>query len=161
MENALGAVRAAAGGIFPSFLTQLDKPFAFVATVDVGRESAKQLLRPSPPSSSSAPLAPEVSVVELEGPRRHTQTEVSEILAKLWGRPLKIVRPDRSTWESTLASAGLPRPNLVAGVYDGLNQGWICFEGSETVKGSTTLEQVLAPMVDAAKSAPAPSKQAT
>lgn len=58
----------------------------------------------------------------------------------------------RANWESLFRSQGVKNPTPRIQILDGLNEGWIEFEGEEANvrKGSTHLETVLQALVDRA-----------
>lgn len=137
MENAAWDVAPAKQtGVIPSFLQPLDKAVPMVATGDVGRTAAN-LLRESWNGRR---------VVELEGPRHVTPNEIAAAFAAALGRPVRMDAVPRATWQALFKSQGVADPTPRIQMLDGFNEGWIAFEGgeAESVKGTTTLETVIA-----------------
>jgi NAD(P)H dehydrogenase (quinone) len=144
MENMAWDVPAAReSGIIPSFLQPLDKPVPMVATADIGRVAAALLQE----SWSGR------RIVELEGPRRVTPSEVAAAFAKILGRPVRMDSVRRDSWEALFKSQGMNHPIPRIQMLDGFNEGWIEFEGGSTgsLKGETGLETVLRGLVDSAR----------
>ncbi len=141
MENAAWDVAPAKAGVVPSFLQPLDKPVPMIATADIGRLAAS-LLQQSWRGRR---------VVELEGPARVTPNDIAATFAKLLDHPVTMQPVPRDTWEALFSSQGMQNPVPRAQMLDGFNEGWIAFEGGgiEHVKGKTTLETVLAGLIQA------------
>jgi uncharacterized protein YbjT (DUF2867 family) len=136
MENAQWDVAPAREkGVITSFLQPLDKPVPMVATVDLGRVAADQLLSDWQGRR----------VIELEGPKRITPNEVAAAFSQSLGREVRVEIVPRDTWESLFRSQGMKNPALRMQMLDGFNEGWIEFEGGEehSRKGSTPIEAVL------------------
>jgi NAD(P)H dehydrogenase (quinone) len=131
-----------ATGVLPSVLAPLDRAHPMVATQDIGAVVADLLLDP----------ARDGIAVELEGPRRYAPDDVAGAFGKLLGRPVKAQILPPSEWLGAYAEWGLtPRSaEAMSEMLVGFNSGHIVFEGSQakTVHGPTTLEQVLADLVD-------------
>ena len=140
MENFTWDVAPAKNGAIQSFLQPLDKLFPMVATSDIGRLAA-ELLQETWEGQR---------VIELEGPRRVTPTEVAATFATLLGRPVKIEEVPRETWEALFKSQGMKNPEPRIQMLDGFNEGWIEFEGKEASsrKGKVTLETVLRTLIE-------------
>ena len=119
-----------------SFLQSLDKPVPMVATADVGRVAAAQLLLEKGRG---------VRVVELEGPRRVTPIDIADTFARILGHPVVV---QRDTWDALFRSQGMSDPLPRMRMLDG-NDSWIAFEGEEAgiVKGEVELETVLRDLV--------------
>jgi uncharacterized protein YbjT (DUF2867 family) len=135
MENFTWDVAPAKNGAIQSFLQPLNKLFPMVATSDIGRVAA-ELLQETWDGQR---------VVELEGPRRVTPTEVASTFANILGRPVRIEEVPRETWEALFKSQGMKNPEPRVQMLDGFNEGWIEFEGKEagSRKGKVGLETVL------------------
>lgn len=131
------AAVAAAQGILPGMLTDLDRPQRMVATADIGRVAAELLLADEAPA-----------LVELAGPEDYTPRAVAAAFAAALGRPVEPVVPPREAWEGILREAGLGEEaaRLLAAMYDGINAGRVRFSGdvpltrgrvgiAETVRG--------------------------
>ena len=140
MENFAWDVAPAKNGAIQSFLQPLDKLFPMVATSDIGRVAA-ELLQETWEGQR---------VVELEGPRRVTPTEVATTFAKLMGRPVRIEEVPHETWEALFKSQGMKNPEPRIQMLDGFNEGWIEFEGNPagTRKGKVALETVLRTLIE-------------
>jgi uncharacterized protein YbjT (DUF2867 family) len=141
MENFRWDVAAARdSGIIMSFLQPLDKPVPMVATADIGREAAK-LLQESWTGRR---------VVELEGPRRVTPNEVTNIFAEVLGRRVSMDAVPRETWEGLFRSQGMKNPIPRIRMLDGFNEGWIEFENGDagSRKGEVSLKSVLQTLVE-------------
>jgi uncharacterized protein YbjT (DUF2867 family) len=142
MENALWDVPSARDeGVLHSFLQPADKPFPMVATQDVGRVAAAVLLEDWIG----------VRVVELEGPARVSPNDLARAFAKVLDRPVRVETVPRESWEQIFRSQGTQYPLPRIRMLDGFNEGWIRFsdDGRSAVKGTTTLDGVIAELVEA------------
>ena len=140
MENAAWDIAPARDlGVVPSFLQPLDKPVPMVATTDIAHLAAALLQE----------TWTGCRVVELEGPRRITPSQIAETFAKILGRPVRMEAVPRDTWEGLFASQGTKNPTPRAQMLDGFNEGWIEFENGEqgSLKGQTEIETVLRQLV--------------
>jgi uncharacterized protein YbjT (DUF2867 family) len=140
MENALWDVPSARDeSVLRSFLQPADKAFAMVATQDVGRVAAA-LLRETWSGTR---------VVELEGPARMSPSDLAQAFAKAFGHPVELEIVPRESWEQIFRSQGARNPLPRIRMLDGFNEGWIAFldNGRSAVKGTTTLESVIAELV--------------
>jgi uncharacterized protein YbjT (DUF2867 family) len=142
MENFAWDVAPAKNGAIQSFLQPLDKLFPMVATADIGRVAA-ELLQETWEGQR---------VIELEGARRVTPTEVAATFANLLGRPVRIEAVPRGTWETLFKSQGMKNPEPRIQMLDGFNEGWIEFEGKEAGSriGKVGLETVLRTLIERA-----------
>ena len=141
MENfAWDVTPARDKGMISSFLQALDKPFPMVATADIGLVAAR-LLRETWSGRQ---------IVELEGPRRRTPSDVAATFSEILCKPAGVEVVPRETWEELFASQGMKNPTPRIQMLDGFNQGWIEFEGGEAgfEKGSTELATVLRNLVE-------------
>lgn len=140
MENSSWDVAPAQNGLIQSFLQPLDKPVPMVATADIGSTAAELLLETWNGHR----------VVELEGPRRVTPTEIAESFARLLGHPVRVEAVPRESWESLFKSQGMKNPALRIQMLDGFNEGWIDFEGKGAAprKGDVGLEAVLRTLIE-------------
>jgi len=142
MENALWDVPSArAEGMLHSFLQPADKLFPMVATQDVGGLAAA-LLRDNGSGTR---------VVELEGPARISPNDLARAFAAVLKRTVRVETVPRESWEQIFRSQGTRNPLPRIRMLDGFNEGWIEFSehGRLAVKGTTTLERVIAELVGA------------
>ncbi|MCS0495699.1 NmrA family NAD(P)-binding protein [Ancylobacter sp. MQZ15Z-1] len=142
MENALWDVPAAREeGVLRSFLQPADRKFPMVATQDVGRTAAA-LLRETWSGTR---------IVELEGPARVSPDDLARAFADAVGRPVRVELVPRGSWEAMFRSQGARNPLPRIRMLDGFNEGWIEFRdhGASAQKGTTTLETVIAGLVEA------------
>ena len=139
MENAAWDVPAARGGVIPSFLQPLDHPIPMVASADIGRTVAKVLCEEWQ----------RLRVVELEGPRRYSASDIAKAFSSVLGRPVRSETVPRDTWESLFRSQGMKHPEPRIQMLDGFNAGWIDFEGTpqDVLRGTTPLETVIQELV--------------
>jgi len=141
MENAQWDVPAARDeGVLRSFLQPAEKVFPMVATQDVGRAAAA-LLRENWSGTR---------VVELEGPARVSPNDLARAFAAALGRPVSVEIVPRETWETIFRAQGTRNPLPRIRMIDGFNESWIEFhdQGLSSVKGTTTLESVIAGLVN-------------
>ncbi|UVK41262.1 NmrA family NAD(P)-binding protein [Mesorhizobium sp. AR10] len=144
MENALWDVPSARDeGVLRSFLQPAHKPFAMVATQDVGRQAAT-LLREDWSGTR---------VVELEGPVRVSPNDLAGAFAMVLERPVRVETVPRESWEQIFRSQGTRNPLPRIRMLDGFNEGWIEFSDHDrsAVKGTTTLANVIAELVEASR----------
>jgi uncharacterized protein YbjT (DUF2867 family) len=142
MENALWDVPSARDeGVLHSFLQPADKLFPMVATQDVGGLAAA-LLRDNGSGTR---------VVELEGPARISPNDLARAFAAVLKRTVRVETVPRESWEQIFRSQGTRNPLPRIRMLDGFNEGWIEFSehGRLAVKGTTTLERVIAELVGA------------
>uniref|UniRef100_I2PXM6 Putative nucleoside-diphosphate sugar epimerase n=1 Tax=Desulfovibrio sp. U5L TaxID=596152 RepID=I2PXM6_9BACT len=137
MENAawdIGPARES--GEITSFLSPLDRMIPMVATADIGRVAALTLI---------ADLK-ETRVIEIEGPRRYAPNDLARVLGEVLGRPVRAVAAARETWEALFRAQGATNPQPRLEMLDGINSGWIDFEGgwTEHHRGETPLKAVVA-----------------
>ena len=135
MENASWDVEAAKAGVVPSFLQPLDHPIPMVATADIG-STAANLLRESWTG---------LRIVELEGPRRYSASDIAVGFAEIVGHPVRMEPVPRDAWEALFRSQGMKHPLARIRMIDGFNEGWIDFEGNgaEHRVGRISLKTVL------------------
>ena len=141
MENALWDVPSARDeGVLRSFLQPADKLFAMVATQDVGGLAAA-LLRGNGSGTR---------VVELEGPARISPNDLARAFATVLKRTVRVETVPRESWEQIFRSQGTRNPLARIRMLDGFNEGWIEFsdDGRSAVKGPTTLDSVIAELVE-------------
>jgi|SRR5271170_1342195 NAD(P)H dehydrogenase (quinone) len=136
MENAAWDVTSARAGMIQSFLQPLDRAIPMVATADIGVTAAR-LLRERWKGRR---------IVELRGPAPISPNELAAVFGRLLGHPVGAHLVSRVEWESLFRSQGMRNPEPRIQMLDGFNQGWLSFEGGEsieTVTGTTTLESVV------------------
>ncbi len=144
MENALWDVPSARDeGVLRSFLQPADKRFPMVATQDVGRLAAT-LLREDWIGTR---------VVELEGPARISPNDLARAFATGLKRPVRVETVPRDSWEQIFRTQGTRNPLPRIRMLDGFNEGWIEFSdyGRSAVKGPTTLDSVIAELVEVSR----------
>lgn len=134
MENAAYDVTTARdSGVIYSFLQPLDKPVPMIASADVGKLAA-QLLQQTWSGQR---------VVELEGPQWVSPNDIAATLAHVLQRDVRAEVVERDTWEALLREQGAQNPMPRMRMVDGFNEGWICFEHDQVLKGTTSLDSVL------------------
>jgi NAD(P)H dehydrogenase (quinone) len=141
MDNAaFDLATARSAGRIDSFLQPLDKQYPMVAARDVGWVAAELL---SETWSGHR-------VVELEGPARVTPNQIAKAFSTSLGAQITARVVPRQDWESLFRSQGMQNPTPRMQMLDGFNEGWIDFAtaGKHVLRGSTTLEQVIAAIVD-------------
>ena len=144
MENAAWDVAAARDeGVLYSFLQPADKPVPMVAAKDVGSTAAALLLEDWHGTR----------VVELEGPARVSPNDLAMTFAAALGRAVRVEIVPRESWEPLFRAQGARNPLPRIRMLDGFNESWIEFQdrGRSAMKGTTTLETVIAGLVDAPK----------
>lgn len=133
MENSLyDVISARDTGVIHSFLQPLDKAVPMIATADIGSVAA-QLLQQNWAGQR---------VVELEG-QWVSPNDIARTLVQLLGRDVHAEVVERDTWEALLRSQGAQNPLPRMRMVDGFNEGWICFEHDQVLKGTTPLQTVL------------------
>jgi NAD(P)H dehydrogenase (quinone) len=141
MDNAaFDLATARSAGRIDSFLQPLDKQYPMVAARDVGWVAAELL---SETWSGHR-------VVELEGPARVTPNQIAKAFSTSLGAQITARVVPRQDWESLFRSQGMQNPTPRMQMLDGFNEGWIDFAtaGKHVLRGSTTLEQAIAAIVD-------------
>jgi uncharacterized protein YbjT (DUF2867 family) len=136
MENfAWDVAPARETGSLHSFLQPLDKSFPMIATRDVGRTAAELLLESWQGQR----------IVELEGPERITPLQVATTMGHSLEREVRAEAVPEESWEAIFRGQGMKNPIPRMQMLEGLNQGWIDFEGgkAEPRKGKIHLEEVL------------------
>jgi NAD(P)H dehydrogenase (quinone) len=140
MDNAAFDVATARSAArIDSFLQPLDKHYPMVAARDVGWV-ASQLLGETWSGHR---------VVELEGPARVTPNQIAQAFSTSLGTRITARVVPHQDWESLFRSQGMQNPTPRMQMLDGFNEGWIDFPaaGKHVLRGSTTLEQVIAAIV--------------
>lgn len=137
VEVILGAAREA--GIYPVFGESADVPTPMIATLDIGKIVAEELL--APPSASE--------VIDLEGPE-YTERDVAVALGAVLGKPLQVVTIPQPGWVGAMVEAGLPAPfaHELAALYAAEQRGLLHARGDRrricTTRIDDTLRQVVA-----------------
>lgn len=127
---------AAAQGIMPTMLTNLEARRSMIAAKDIGREAAKLLTETNPPA-----------VVELASAQTFSPRDAADAMSAALGKTVQPVQPPRDQWEGILTGAGLGLPfaKLIAEMNDGINSGHVGFSGQGQARtGKTTLKQTIA-----------------
>lgn len=133
MENALyDLIAARETGVIHSFLQPLDKAVPMIATADIGTLAA-QLLQQEWAGHR---------VVELEG-QWVSPNDIAQGLSQVLDRDVHAEAVARETWEALLHAQGAQNPLPRMRMVDGFNEGWICFEHKQVLKGQTSLLTVL------------------
>nr|HEX4318731.1 NmrA family NAD(P)-binding protein [Kofleriaceae bacterium] len=111
------------------------KPFAQVATEDIGRTAAA-LLREAPPRGTR--------VVELAGPADYTFSDVAAALSKVAGKPVKAVTVPIAAVVQSLVGMGAHQEfaDGMGELTDGLNKGLLQFHRVDR-RGDVTLDSKL------------------
>ena len=134
MENLVYSLSAARStGNYFSFYQPLERPYAMVATKDVGRIGAQTLLQDWQGNR----------VIEISGLMSYSSNDAAAALGTAIGRPIAAVAVPRDSWVDTLAKNGMPadRSSAYIEMVESLNSGWIDFgvPGTEQTKGTTDL----------------------
>ena len=138
MENALyDVITARETGVIHSFLQPLDKAVPMIATADIGTLAA-QLLQQEWAGHR---------VVELEG-QWVSPNDIAQGLSQVLGCDVHAEAVARDTWEALLRTQGAQNPLPRMRMVDGFNEGWICFEHEQVLKGGTSLLTVLRELAD-------------
>lgn len=138
MENALyDVISARETGVIHSFLQPLEKAVPMIATADIGTLAA-QLLQQAWAGHR---------VVELEG-QWVSPNDIAHTLSHVLGRDVRAEAVARDTWEALLRAQGAQNPLPRMRMVDGFNEGWICFEHEQVLKGRTSLLTVLLELAD-------------
>ena len=72
--------------------------------------------------------------------------ELAAIFGRLIGRDVRANAVPRAEWETLFRSQGMRNPAPREQMLDGFNEGWLSFEGGDSVEavtGTTTLETVI------------------
>jgi uncharacterized protein YbjT (DUF2867 family) len=141
IENLAGSLGMLAEGALPSFFPA-DFGIDFVATKDIGKLAAQLLVEGTEATQ----------IVELAGPKQ-SMNDAARALAAITGKPVAVKVLPLDAMVPTLTSMGLS--GEVAEMYremtDGILRGHVAFEGGRRrVVGTTTLEEVLRPIVTGA-----------
>lgn len=138
MENArYDLIAARETGVIHSFLQPLDKAVPMIATADIGTLAA-QLLQQAWAGHR---------VVELEG-QWVSPNDIAQGLSQVLDRDVHAEAVARETWEALLRAQGAQNPLPRMRMVDGFNEGWICFEQEQVLKGQTSLLTVLRELAD-------------
>ncbi|MDQ0703919.1 uncharacterized protein YbjT (DUF2867 family) [Pseudomonas sp. W3I7] len=138
MENTLyDLIAARETGVIHSFLQPLDKAVPMIATADIGTLAA-QLLQQEWAGHR---------VVELEG-QWVSPNDIAQGLSQVLDRDVHAEAVARDTWEALLRAQGAQNPLPRMRMVDGFNEGWICFEHKQVLKGQTSLLTVLRELAD-------------
>lgn len=137
MENAAWEIDSARSrGEIDSYLQPLDRAIPMVATIDVGRVAAQMLL---------AGAAGE-RMIEMTGATEVSPREIASTLGRILGKDVQARSVPRGEWERLFRTQGMKNPLPRIQMLDGINEGWIRFEG-EPRRAGTTLETVLRRLV--------------
>ena len=141
MENLARSLGMLAEGALPSFYPA-DFGIDFVATKDIGKLAAQLLVEGTEAAQ----------IVELASPKQ-SMNDAARALAAITGKPVEVKAFPLEAMVPTLTSMGLS--GEVAEMYremtDGILRGHVAFEGGHRrVLGTSTLEEVLRPIVTGA-----------
>jgi uncharacterized protein YbjT (DUF2867 family) len=134
-DNVADAITPAKeAGVFPTLLPSADVRFPMIATADVGRLTALQLLEP--PARSE--------VVDLVGPVYSIQ-EVADRLGAALGRELRIMSIPAENHVAALLQAGVPRglAEAVAEMFAAFARGPVAPQGDRALQGTTAIDDVI------------------
>jgi hypothetical protein len=97
------------------------------ATDDIGRIVSSMLIEPWSG----------LRVIEVEGPRRYSPLAMAHALAAVLEHDVEARTVPRERWAARFESEGMPadRTGTRIAMLDGLNSGWIAFEGGTTEHG--------------------------
>jgi uncharacterized protein YbjT (DUF2867 family) len=141
MDNAAWDVAPARDtGVIQSFLRPLDRAIPMVATPDIGRVAAAELM--------SAQPAERHRVIELEGPRPVSSNDMAAAFGRLLGRTVRAQIVPRDTWEALFRVQGMKNPLPRIQMLDGFNEGWLTFE-RQPLRGVVELDTVLRGLIEA------------
>jgi NAD(P)H dehydrogenase (quinone) len=127
---------AAAQGILPTFLKDLDAKTEMVAAADIGRVAAELLMADKP-----------AQIVELAGPLPASVRDAAGAMSGVLGKPVQPVQPPREQWVGMFTGNGMSPAfaELMAEMYDGWNSGHVQFSGTAPVtRGRVTLAETFA-----------------
>jgi uncharacterized protein YbjT (DUF2867 family) len=131
--NALGAAKGA--GIYPNMSPSADAPFPMIATRDIGRVAAHELMFPSPKSD----------VLDLIGPP-YSIRQVAEKLGAKLGKSLKVVDVPPQAQVEAMVQAGLSAEmgGLLAEMNAAFASGKLRPVGDRMKVGRTPIDAVIA-----------------
>ncbi|WP_414442318.1 NmrA family NAD(P)-binding protein [Burkholderia sp. 22PA0106] len=140
MENAawdIGGARET--GEIPSFLQPVERALPMVSTTDVGQVVAETLEEEWMGTR----------IIELAGRDRISPNDIAATFSRLIGRDVRARAVPRETWESLFRAQGMNNPLPRVQMLDGLNEGWLTFQGrrTETRIGRVTLKIVLRELI--------------
>jgi len=127
---------AAAQGIMPAFLADLEAKTEMVAAADIGRVAAEQLMADKPPH-----------LVELAGPVPASVRDAAATMSSVLGKSVQPVQPPRAQWQAMFEGSGMHPEfaRLMVEMYDGWNSGHLRFTGDVPLtRGKVTLAQTFA-----------------
>lgn len=126
--------------ILPSFFEPLDLKIDMVATRDIGKLAAKNLLNPAPE---------DFKVIELKGNDQYSTLDIAAALSKALGKEITPVPVPAEAWVPTLTGIGLSADysNLLAEMQGSINSTFIDFTDTNTVKGETELDTFIQGLV--------------
>jgi uncharacterized protein YbjT (DUF2867 family) len=112
-----------------------------VATQDIGVVAARALLE--------GPRG--IRLIELAGPQDVSPEDVAGTVGRVLGRSIKVVEAPLDAVVQTFTSFGISEDvaGLYREMYQAIRTGRLAWEGgaAELVRGRTTVEQVLAPLL--------------
>jgi hypothetical protein len=87
------------------------------------------------------------------GAARVSPNDLARAFATVLERPVRAETVPRENWEQIFRSQGTRNPLPRIRMLDGFNEGWVEFSdnGRSAVKGTTTLDSVIAELVEASR----------
>jgi uncharacterized protein YbjT (DUF2867 family) len=140
-ENVAAVLKPArAAGIYPNFMFSADAAFPTIASRDVGTFVADAIAD-----------VPRAETIDLLGPA-YTARQMSQVLGKALGKPLRIVDIPTQAQVPMLMQAGLSQSfaEAVAELYTCFGTGRVKPRGERQLAGTTPLETTIAELLAAA-----------
>ena len=139
-ENVGAALKpASAAGIYPNFMFSSDAAFPTIASRDIGTFVADVITD-----------HPRAETIDLLGPA-YSARQISQLLGKALGKPIRIVDIPTQAQVSMLMQAGLSQSfaEAVAELYTCFGSGRVKPKGDRQLAGTTPLETTIADMLAA------------
>ncbi len=138
-ENIVGSIGAAKhAGIYPSFAPSQDLEMPMIATRDIGKLVAAELLR----------KPDKHEIIDLHGPAYSARQLAGKIGAAL-GKAINVVEIPPAGHVAALVQAGIPQQmaESYAEMYAGFGTGKIVPKGDRFVQGTTAIDEILPQLV--------------
>ncbi|QUH03642.1 NAD(P)H-binding protein [Saccharopolyspora erythraea] len=139
MENWRYAIEPARrDGVFPSFLTPLERRIRMVSAIDVGEAIADALEDP----------ADSTRIRFITGPHDYSPADAAQVLSDLLAHDVRAVEVARSQWMGLftgISGCSADAAHLLTDMYDAFNAGKLGVEpgAGKELTGSTTLKRAL------------------